>query len=190
MTADDVAATYNRLSDPDGGSIALSALGGVLGKDSAVAVDDRTVRFLEAPNGNFPYIAQARTPTARSSCRPTSRATSRRRSPGPGAWSWSGTTRRPARRWCATSSTGTRRPPRRSTRSSTSSSPTSSPRSSPSRASRSTSSRRCRPRTRGRSRTTRTTRSWIPRLRRPRACCTCGPTKGRGRTSGPGRRSR
>jgi peptide/nickel transport system substrate-binding protein len=65
MTADDVAATYNRLSDPDGGSIALSALGGVLGKDSAVAVDDRTVRFeLEAPNGNFPYIASSDTYSA------------------------------------------------------------------------------------------------------------------------------
>ena len=65
MTAKDVAATYNRLSDPDGGSIALSALGGVLGKGGTVAVDDATVRFeLDAPNGNFPYIASSDTYSA------------------------------------------------------------------------------------------------------------------------------
>jgi peptide/nickel transport system substrate-binding protein len=57
MTAEDVAATINRLSDPKGGSQALSAFGGVLSKDSAKATDASTVEFtLDAPNGNFPYL--------------------------------------------------------------------------------------------------------------------------------------
>jgi peptide/nickel transport system substrate-binding protein len=57
MTAEDVAATINRLSDPKSGSAALSAFGGVLSKDSAKATDDSTVEFsLDAPNGNFPYL--------------------------------------------------------------------------------------------------------------------------------------
>jgi peptide/nickel transport system substrate-binding protein len=57
MTAEDVAATINRLSDPKSGSAALSAFGGVLSKDSAKATDPQTVEFtLDAPNGNFPYL--------------------------------------------------------------------------------------------------------------------------------------
>ena len=57
MTAEDVAATINRLSDPKSGSAALSAFSGVLSKGSAKATDPTTVEFtLDAPNGNFPYL--------------------------------------------------------------------------------------------------------------------------------------
>jgi peptide/nickel transport system substrate-binding protein len=57
MTAEDVAATINRLADPKSGSSALSAFGGVLSKGAAKATDDTTVEFnLDAPNGNFPYL--------------------------------------------------------------------------------------------------------------------------------------
>ena len=60
MDAEDVAATFNRLADPDNGSNALSALSGVLTKDSAKALDPTTVRFtLEAPNGNFPFLTSS-----------------------------------------------------------------------------------------------------------------------------------
>lgn len=60
MDAEDVATTFNRLADPDNGSNALSALGGVLTKDSAKALDPTTVRFtLEAPNGNFPFLTSS-----------------------------------------------------------------------------------------------------------------------------------
>jgi peptide/nickel transport system substrate-binding protein len=56
MTAKDVAASINRLSDPANKSNALSAFTGVLSKDSATASDDATVVFkLDAPNGSFPY---------------------------------------------------------------------------------------------------------------------------------------
>jgi peptide/nickel transport system substrate-binding protein len=56
MTAKDVAASINRLSDPANKSNALSAFTGVLSKDSATAPDDTTVVFkLDAPNGSFPY---------------------------------------------------------------------------------------------------------------------------------------
>jgi peptide/nickel transport system substrate-binding protein len=62
MTAKDVVATFNRLSDPGTGSAALSVLKGVLSKDSAKAVDDHTVEFhLDAPNGNFPYYVSSNT---------------------------------------------------------------------------------------------------------------------------------
>ncbi|MDR5756174.1 ABC transporter substrate-binding protein [Caballeronia sp. LZ035] len=62
MTAKDVVATFNRLSDPGAGSAALSVLKGVLSKDSAKAVDDHTVEFhLDAPNGNFPYYVSSNT---------------------------------------------------------------------------------------------------------------------------------
>jgi peptide/nickel transport system substrate-binding protein len=57
MTAEDVAASINALSDPKNGSNALSTFDGVLSKGSAKAVDASTVRFeLDAPNGNFPYL--------------------------------------------------------------------------------------------------------------------------------------
>jgi peptide/nickel transport system substrate-binding protein len=56
MTADDVAASINRLSDPANKSNALSAFTGVLSKNSAKATDQQTVEFtLDAPNGSFPY---------------------------------------------------------------------------------------------------------------------------------------
>jgi peptide/nickel transport system substrate-binding protein len=56
MTAKDVAASINRLSDPANKSNALSAFAGVLSKDSATAPDDATAVFkLDAPNGSFPY---------------------------------------------------------------------------------------------------------------------------------------
>ncbi|MDR5742117.1 ABC transporter substrate-binding protein [Caballeronia sp. LZ029] len=62
MTAKDVVATFNRLSDPGAGSAALSVLKGVLSKDSAKAIDDHTVEFhLDAPNGNFPYYVSSDT---------------------------------------------------------------------------------------------------------------------------------
>jgi peptide/nickel transport system substrate-binding protein len=57
MTAEDVAASINALSDPKSGSNALSTFAGVLSKDSAKATDASTVTFeLDAPNGNFPYL--------------------------------------------------------------------------------------------------------------------------------------
>ena len=60
MTADDVAASINRLSDPKSASAALSAFSGVLSKDSAEATDPQTVVFtLDAPNGNFPYLVSS-----------------------------------------------------------------------------------------------------------------------------------
>ena len=60
MTARDVAASINALSDPKNGSNALSTFDGVLSKGSAKAVDDSTVRFeLDAPNGNFPYLVSS-----------------------------------------------------------------------------------------------------------------------------------
>jgi peptide/nickel transport system substrate-binding protein len=57
MDAEDVATTFDRLADPDGGSNALSVFTGVLSKGGAKAVDANTVEFqLDAPNGNFPYL--------------------------------------------------------------------------------------------------------------------------------------
>jgi peptide/nickel transport system substrate-binding protein len=56
MTADDVVATFDRLSDPSGSSNALSVFKGLLSKGGTKKVDDYTVAFhLDAPNGNFPY---------------------------------------------------------------------------------------------------------------------------------------
>ncbi len=60
LTAADVVATMDRLSDPKNGSNALSAFRGVLTKGGTTAVDDLTVAFhLEAPNGNFPYLVSS-----------------------------------------------------------------------------------------------------------------------------------
>src|SRR5918995_315811 len=60
MTAEDVAASINRLADPDSASQALSAFTGFLTKDSAKATDATTVEFtLEAPNGSFPYLVSS-----------------------------------------------------------------------------------------------------------------------------------
>jgi len=56
MTADDVVATFDRLSDPEGSSNALSVFRGLLTKGGTRKIDDYTVAFhLETPNGNFPY---------------------------------------------------------------------------------------------------------------------------------------
>ena len=56
MRADDVVATFDRLSDPGGVSNALSVFKGILSKGGTRKVDDYTVAFhLDAPNGNFPY---------------------------------------------------------------------------------------------------------------------------------------
>jgi peptide/nickel transport system substrate-binding protein len=60
LTSEDVAATMNRLSDPDVGSNALSAFGGVLSTGGVKAIDESTVEFtLDAPNGNFPYLVSS-----------------------------------------------------------------------------------------------------------------------------------
>jgi len=57
FTADDVVATFDRLSDPAVGSNALSALTGTLSKGGTRKVDDHTVEFhLDAANGGFPYM--------------------------------------------------------------------------------------------------------------------------------------
>ena len=55
MTADDVVATFERLTGPN--SQALSSYGGVLSPGGTTKVDDSTVKFsLDAPNGIFPYL--------------------------------------------------------------------------------------------------------------------------------------
>jgi len=65
MTATDVVASFDRLSDPDNDSNALTAFNGVLSKGGARAVDDATVAFhLEAPLGQFPYLVSSDTPNA------------------------------------------------------------------------------------------------------------------------------
>src|SRR6185437_2286061 len=56
MQAEDVVATFNRLSDPGGASNALAAFKGVLSNGGTRKIDEYTVAFhLDAPNGNFPY---------------------------------------------------------------------------------------------------------------------------------------
>jgi peptide/nickel transport system substrate-binding protein len=60
LTADDVVYTFKLQTNPAGKSAALSALGGVLTPAGVQKVDDFTVAFhLEAPNGNFPYLASS-----------------------------------------------------------------------------------------------------------------------------------
>lgn len=60
LTAKDVAATFDRLSDSKSGSAALSVFKGVLSKGGTRVVDDHTVAFhLDAPNGNFPYYVSS-----------------------------------------------------------------------------------------------------------------------------------
>jgi peptide/nickel transport system substrate-binding protein len=55
LTAQDVVATFDKLINPDGGSVnAQSALGGVLSPGGIESPDDATVVFyLDAPNGSF-----------------------------------------------------------------------------------------------------------------------------------------
>jgi peptide/nickel transport system substrate-binding protein len=60
MTADDVVAVFDRLSDPNGGSNALSVFSGMLSKGNTKKVDDHTVEFhLDVANGNFPYAVSS-----------------------------------------------------------------------------------------------------------------------------------
>jgi peptide/nickel transport system substrate-binding protein len=57
LTAADVVATYKRLTDPNGGSAALSAFKGVLAPGGIKAVGQNTVVFyLQAPTASFPYL--------------------------------------------------------------------------------------------------------------------------------------
>jgi peptide/nickel transport system substrate-binding protein len=56
MRAEDVVASFDRLSDPAGASNALSVFKGLLSKGGTRKVDDYTVAFhLDTPDGNFPY---------------------------------------------------------------------------------------------------------------------------------------
>ena len=56
MRAEDVVASFDRLSDPESVSNALSVFRGLLSKGGTRKVDDYTVAFhLDTPNGNFPY---------------------------------------------------------------------------------------------------------------------------------------
>jgi peptide/nickel transport system substrate-binding protein len=62
FTADDVVATFKRLTDPNSGSQALSAFKGVLSPSGIAKVDDYTVRFtLDAPTASFPYLTSSTT---------------------------------------------------------------------------------------------------------------------------------
>jgi peptide/nickel transport system substrate-binding protein len=62
LSARDVVATFERLTDPANGSASLSILAGILSKGGTRQVDDRTVEFhLDAPNGNFPYLISSDT---------------------------------------------------------------------------------------------------------------------------------
>ncbi|KIG03012.1 ABC-type transporter, periplasmic subunit [Burkholderia sp. MR1] len=65
MTAKDVAATFDRLTDPSAGSAARAIMRGVLSKGGRVARDDETVEFhLDAPNGSFPWYVSSDTVNA------------------------------------------------------------------------------------------------------------------------------
>ena len=60
MTAADVVATFDRLSDPANSSNALSVFRGLLSKGGTRKVDDYTVEFqLEVANGSFPYMVSS-----------------------------------------------------------------------------------------------------------------------------------
>ncbi|AUT64921.1 ABC transporter substrate-binding protein [Paraburkholderia terrae] len=65
LTAKDVAATFNRLTDPHSGSAALALLRGVLSKGGTVARDNQTIEFhLDSPNGSFPWYVSSDTVNA------------------------------------------------------------------------------------------------------------------------------
>jgi len=58
--AEDVAATMDRLVDPDSGSAALAALEGILSQGGTEATDASTVTFnLEKPFADFPFMVSA-----------------------------------------------------------------------------------------------------------------------------------
>ncbi len=57
MTAADVVSSFDHLTDPKGGSAALSAFAGVLSKGNTEAQGDNTVVFhLDIANASFPYL--------------------------------------------------------------------------------------------------------------------------------------
>jgi len=65
LTAADVAATFDRITDPVGGSPAAASFAGVLAPGGTRAVDDRTIVFtLERPTTDFPYLVSSQTPNA------------------------------------------------------------------------------------------------------------------------------
>src|SRR5205814_7649167 len=60
--ADDVVATYDRLTSGDTGSQALSAFKGVLSPGGTKAIDNLTIEFhLDSPTANFPYLSSSTT---------------------------------------------------------------------------------------------------------------------------------
>ena len=60
MTADDVVATFERLTDPDYGSNALTLFSGYLSLGGTKKADAATIEFhLDAPHGNFPYLVSS-----------------------------------------------------------------------------------------------------------------------------------
>ncbi|GAA2712904.1 ABC transporter substrate-binding protein [Micromonospora olivasterospora] len=60
LTAADVVATFDRVTDPDGGSAGLQSFAGILAPGGTTAVDDHTVRFkLDRPYADFPYLVSA-----------------------------------------------------------------------------------------------------------------------------------
>lgn len=60
MTAADVVATFDRLSDPANSSNALSVFSGLLSPGGTRKLDDYTVEFhLEVANGGFPYMVSS-----------------------------------------------------------------------------------------------------------------------------------
>jgi peptide/nickel transport system substrate-binding protein len=62
MNADDVVATFKRLTDANSGSQALSAYKGVLSPDGVTKTDEGTVVFhLDAPTASFPYLTSSTT---------------------------------------------------------------------------------------------------------------------------------
>jgi peptide/nickel transport system substrate-binding protein len=65
LTADDVVATFQVISDPKRGSSALSALGGVLSPDGIEKTGENQVRFhLDRPYADFPYLISTYTYSA------------------------------------------------------------------------------------------------------------------------------
>jgi peptide/nickel transport system substrate-binding protein len=65
LTPDDVVATFDTISDPESGSSALSALGGVLSPGNVEEVGANAVRFhLDRPYADFPYLVSTYTYSA------------------------------------------------------------------------------------------------------------------------------
>jgi peptide/nickel transport system substrate-binding protein len=60
LTAEDVAATFNRLADPENGTNALEVFQGVLSSGKVTATDDTTVQFeLDTAIGAFPWLVSS-----------------------------------------------------------------------------------------------------------------------------------